>query len=133
MCQSDSVLIHHLGMCGDDRNDDRSVPICMDDAVPEYGDHTSGDLQRRKEEKKEMIMTGQDTPYNKAIAEKRASITSDAVLTDAHINKDIENYIVSATEAQTLLSAIRIIVKCYPVSPEHKVRLIEDILKGDES
>ena len=133
MHQDRPASVDHLGMRRNNRDLDGTVSVCMDNVTPEYGTDPESDFQGRKEKGK-MIMTGQDTPYHKAMAEKeRASITSDVVLTDAQINKSIENYIVSSTSAQTLLSAIRIIIKCYPVSPEHKVRLIEDILKGDES
>ena len=56
------------------------------------------------------------------------------ILSDAQINKHIEDYITLATKCEALLEAIYRVSNIYSLSDEDKTRVVKEIVKdyGDE-
>ena len=76
-----------------------------------------------------MIYQNENTPYAQAMAKKEASDSVGALMNSDAVIKTLEDYITSATAAQTLLSVIFVISNDYSASSDVKVRLVKEIIK----
>lgn len=80
-----------------------------------------------------MIFKGNETPYAQEMAKKEASGTfvGELIVSDAQINKSIEEYISQASISQEALRIIKKIADAYFLSGDNKAKLIADILKEE--
>ena len=81
-----------------------------------------------------MIFKGNETPYAQEMAKKEASgtLVGELIVSDAQINKSIEEYISQASISQETLRIIKIVSDRYYLSDNDKKNLINDILKYKE-
>lgn len=81
-----------------------------------------------------MIFKGNETPYAQEKAKKEASNTcvGELIVSDAQINKSIEEYIAQASISQETLRIIKLIADRYYLSDNDKKNIISDILKHKE-
>ena len=78
------------------------------------------------------VFKGDETPYAQKQKEKASVSAATLIMSDAELNRTIEDYIVIATRLQALTDAIRKITDAYYVEPQQKIRLIEDLLEVDK-
>lgn len=78
------------------------------------------------------VFKGDETPYAQKQKEKASESAATLIMSDAELNRTIEDYIVIATQLQALTGAIRKITDAYYVEPQQKIRLIEDLLEVDK-